>query len=195
MYLHGGPGGADCTAGTRRYFDPDVFRAVLFDQRGCGRSTPQADDPSTDLSTNTTDHLITDIERLREHLGIDKWVVAGGVSWGGVCLALAYAQAHPDRVAGMALGAITAGSRREVEWITRDMRRIFPREWERFVEPVPPAERDTNLAAATRACSPIPTRPFGRMRRCAGVNGRIPTSRSFPDGRPHPPAIRIRRSG
>ncbi|MGU3585988.1 prolyl aminopeptidase [Rhodococcus sp. C26F] len=145
VYLHGGPG-PGCTAGTRRYFDPDVFRAVLFDQRGCGRSTPRADDPSTDLSTNTTDHLITDIERLREHLGIDKWVVAG-VSW-GVCLALAYAQAHPDRVAGMALGAITAGSRREVEWITRDMRRIFRREWERFVEPVPPAERDTNLAAA-----------------------------------------------
>lgn len=107
---------------------------------------PRADDPSTDLSTNTTDHLITDIERLREHLGIDKWVVAG-VSW-GVCLALAYAQAHPDRVTAMALGAITTGSRREVEWITRDMRRLFPREWERFVEPVPPAERDTNLAAA-----------------------------------------------
>ena len=145
VYLHGGPG-SGCTVGTRRYFDPNVFRAVLFDQRGCGRSTPRADDPSTDLSTNTTDHLITDIERLREHLEIDKWVVAG-VSW-GVCLALAYAQAHPDRVTAMALGAITTGSRREVEWITRDMRRLFPREWERFAEPVPPAERDTNLAAA-----------------------------------------------
>jgi proline iminopeptidase len=145
VYLHGGPG-AGCTVGMRRFFDPTVFRAVLFDQRGCGRSTPRADDSATDLSTNTTDHLIVDIERLREHLGIESWVVAGA-SW-GVALGLAYAQAHPDRVIGMALGAITSGTRREVEWITRDMRRIFPREWERFVEPVPEDERDGNLAAA-----------------------------------------------
>ncbi|WP_430336329.1 prolyl aminopeptidase [Rhodococcus sp. ACT016] len=145
IYLHGGPG-SGCTLGMRRFFDPSVFRAVLFDQRGCGRSTPRADDPATDLSANTTDQLIADIESLRERLGIQRWVVAG-VSW-GVSLGLAYAQAHPDRVIGMALGAITSGRRMEVEWITRDMRRIFPREWERFVEPVPEAERDGNLAAA-----------------------------------------------
>lgn len=145
VYLHGGPG-SGCTLGMRRFFDPSVFRAVLFDQRGCGRSAPRADDPATDLSTNTTDHLIADIESLREHLRIEKWVVAG-VSW-GVSLGLAYAQAHPERVIGMALGAITSGRRVEVEWITRDMRRIFPREWERFIEPVPEGERDGNLAAA-----------------------------------------------
>ncbi len=145
VYLHGGPG-SGCRPGVRRYFDPSVFRAVLFDQRGCGRSRPLADDPDTDLSTNTTAHLVADIERLREHLAIDRWVVVG-VSW-GVTLGLAYAQAHPDRVISMALGAITSGTAREVEWITRDMRRVFPREWERFVEPVPAAERDGNLAAA-----------------------------------------------
>ncbi|CAM3183469.1 prolyl aminopeptidase [Prescottella defluvii] len=145
VYLHGGPG-SGCTLGARRFFDPSVFRAVLFDQRGCGRSRPLADDPSTDLSTNTTDHLIADIEALRVHLGIDRWVVVG-LSW-GVTLALAYAQAHPDRVIGMALGAITSGGRREIEWVVRDMRRVFPREWERFIEPVPEGEREGNLAAA-----------------------------------------------
>jgi len=145
VYLHGGPG-SGCTAGARRYFDPKTFRAVLFDQRGCGRSRPLADDPESDLATNTTAHLIADIERLREHLGIDRWIVVG-VSW-GVTLGLAYAQAHSDRVIAMALGAITSGTRREVEWITRDMRRVFPREWERFIEPVPTAERDGNLASA-----------------------------------------------
>lgn len=145
VYLHGGPG-SGCTLGGRRYFDPAVFRAVLFDQRGCGRSTPRVDDPSVDLSTNTTENLIADIERLRNHLGIDGWIVAG-VSW-GVTLGLAYAQAHPDRVLGMALGAITSGSAKEIDWITRDMRRVFPREWERFIETVPENERDGNIAAA-----------------------------------------------
>lgn len=145
VYLHGGPG-SGCTLGARRFFDPGMFRAVLFDQRGCGRSRPLTDDSAADLSTNTTDHLIADIEALREHLGIDRWIVVG-LSW-GVTLGLAYAQAHPDRVIGMALGAITSGSRKEVEWITRDMRRVFPREWERFVEPVPADEREGNLAAA-----------------------------------------------
>ncbi|RVW10564.1 prolyl aminopeptidase [Prescottella agglutinans] len=145
VYVHGGPG-SGCTPGVRRYFDPNAFRAVLFDQRGCGRSRPLAGDPAVDLSTNTTAHLVADIERLREHLGIERWIVVG-VSW-GVTLGLAYAQAHPDRVIAMALGAVTSGTRGEVEWITRDMRRVFPREWERFVEPVPAAEREGNLAAA-----------------------------------------------
>lgn len=145
VYLHGGPG-SGCTPGMRRFFDPNAFRAVLFDQRGCGRSRPRADAPDYDLATNTTARLVADIERLREHLGIERWLVVG-VSW-GVTLGLAYAQAHPDRVLAMALGAITSGSRTEVEWITRDMRRVFPREWERFIEPVPAAEREGNLATA-----------------------------------------------
>jgi proline iminopeptidase len=141
VYLHGGPGSGS-TRGAREYFDPGVHRAVLFDQRGCGRSRPLAGD----LSTNTTAHLIDDLERLRAHLGIDRWMVVG-VSW-GVTLGLAYAQQHPERVAAMALGAVTAGTRREIDWITRDMGRVFPVEWERFVALVPEAERGGDLAGA-----------------------------------------------
>jgi proline iminopeptidase len=118
---------------------------VLFDQRNAGRSTPPATGP-VDLSTNTTPHLVADIERLREHMGIDRWLVWGG-SW-GVTLALAYAEAHPRRVIELVLGAITNGDRRETDWITRDMGRVFPREWERFRDGVPPADRDGDLSAA-----------------------------------------------
>lgn len=145
VYLHGGPGGGGAT-GARRNFDPSRFRAVLLDQRGCGRSRPLACGPEIDLSTNTTAHLVDDIERLREHLGIDRWVVFG-VSW-GVTLGLVYAQCHPERVSAMVLAAVTAGARRESDWITRDMGRLFPREWEQFIAAVPAAERDGDIAAA-----------------------------------------------
>lgn len=145
VYLHGGPGGG-CTPAARRLFDPNVYRAVLFDQRGCGRSRPLADDAGADLTTNTTTHLVADIERLREHLGIERWVVVGG-SW-GVTLGLVYAQAHPDRVHAMVLFAVTSGTRRETDWITRDMGRVFPREWDAFTAMVPVAERDGDLSAA-----------------------------------------------
>ncbi|UQX89774.1 prolyl aminopeptidase [Jatrophihabitans telluris] len=145
VYLHGGPGGG-ASPGARRVFDPAAYRAVLFDQRGCGRSRPLADGPDADLSRNSTPELVADIEALRVHLGIDRWVVYG-VSW-GVTLALVYAQAHPDRVLGLVLGAVTSGQRSETEWITRDMGRLFPREWEAFRDHVPPAERDGDLAAA-----------------------------------------------
>src|SRR4051812_38626041 len=124
VWLHGGPGsGASVSA--RGCFDPSAYRVVLFDQRGCGRSRPLAGDPEADLSTNTTQHLVADLERLREHLRIDRWVVAGA-SW-GVTLGLVYAQAFPRRVAGMVLAAVTSGTRRETGWITRDMGRVFPR--------------------------------------------------------------------
>ena len=145
VYLHGGPGGG-CGPGSRRNFDPKAYRAVLFDQRGCGRSLPLVSEPNADLSTNTTDHLIADIEALREYLKIDKWVVVGG-SW-GVTLGLVYAQRYPDRVIAMVLGSVTMGTRREIDWITRDMGRIFPREWERFCSLVPEAERESDLCAA-----------------------------------------------
>ena len=145
LYLHGGPG-SGCSAIARRNFDPDAYRAVLFDQRGCGRSRPLVSAPNADLRTNTTDHLIADIESLRAHLGIERWVVAGA-SW-GVTLALVYAQRHPARVRALVLGAVTAGTRREIAWITRAMGRVFPREWERFAAAVPAAERDGDLAAA-----------------------------------------------
>ncbi|GAA3838075.1 prolyl aminopeptidase [Saccharothrix violaceirubra] len=143
--LHGGPGSGS-TPRMRGLFDPDRYRVVLFDQRNAGRSTPSAADPVVDLSANTTGHLVDDIEALRVHLGIDRWLVLGG-SW-GVTLALAYAQAHPARVTEMVLAAVTNGDRRDTDWITRDMGRVFPREWERFRAGVPAAERDGDLSAA-----------------------------------------------
>ena len=134
IYLHGGPG-SGCTPGQRRFFDPAAYRALLFDQRGSGRTRPLASDADADLSANTTAHLIADIEALRRHHGVDSWTVLG-MSW-GTTLALAYAQTHPQRVDGLVLALVTATSRREVEWITRDVGRIFPQEWERFAGAVP----------------------------------------------------------
>ena len=145
VFLHGGPGGGS-TRGAARNLSPTAYRAVLFDQRGCGRSTPSAGDPDTDLSVNTTSHLVADLEKLREHLGIERWVVVG-VSW-GVTLGLVYAQRHPERVVAMVLGAVTTGDRRETDWITRDMGRVFPQEWDEFVRFLPEAERDGDLSAA-----------------------------------------------
>lgn len=143
--LHGGPGSGS-SPGRRRWFDPARYRLVQFDQRGCGRSTPHAGDLATDLSTNTTHHLIRDIEQLREHLGIERWLVWGG-SW-GVTLALAYAERHPERVSEMVLLSITMTRRADVRWLTHDVRRYFPEEWERFRAGVPAADRDGELAAA-----------------------------------------------
>ena len=145
VVLHGGPG-SGCSPGMRRQFDPARYRVVLFDQRNSGRSTPWAGEPAVDLATNTTAHLVADVERLREHLGIDRWLVWGG-SW-GVTLAFAYAEAFPERVTELALAAITNGDRRETDWITRDMGRVFPREWDRFRDGVPVTDRDGDLAAA-----------------------------------------------
>ncbi|MGW6932828.1 prolyl aminopeptidase [Lentzea sp. NPDC054927] len=145
VVLHGGPGSGSSPR-TRSLFDPNHYRVVLFDQRNSGRSTPSATDPVVDLSANTTQHLVADIEALRAHLGIERWLVEGG-SW-GVTLGLAYAQAHPERVTELVLAAVTTGDRSETDWITRDMGRVFPREWERFRDGVPSAERDGDLAAA-----------------------------------------------
>ena len=145
VWLHGGPGSGS-SLGIRRSFDPGAYRLVVFDQRGCGRSRPLADRAAADLTANTTQHLVGDIELLRERLGIDRWVVSGG-SW-GVTLALAYAQQHPERVRAMVLAAVTSGTRRETDWITRDMRRVFPREWDAYAAEVPESERDGDLSAA-----------------------------------------------
>jgi proline iminopeptidase len=145
VVLHGGPG-SGCTARWRRFVDPDRYFAVFFDQRGCGRSTPHASDWTTDLSTNTTRHLVGDIERLREHLGVDHWLVLGG-SWGST-LALAYSVEHPDRVSEAVLFAVTATRRDEVAWATRHVGRYFPKEWRRFRDGVPPEDREGDLAAA-----------------------------------------------
>lgn len=145
VVLHGGPG-SGCTPGHRRYFDPERYRVVLFDQRGCGRSTPLVDDPAVDLATNTTPHLLADIERLREHLDIERWMVLGG-SWGST-LGLAYAETHPERVSELILFSVVTTTAREVEWVTRDVGRIFPEQWRRFRDGVPPDDRDGSLVDA-----------------------------------------------
>jgi proline iminopeptidase len=145
VFLHGGPG-SGCSPNHRRLFDPDRFDVVLFDQRGAGRSRPLASDPDADLSTNTTGHLIADIEMLREYLGIERWIVVG-MSWGST-LGLAYAEAHRQRVRGLLLALVTTTSRREVDWITRDVGRIFPREWDGFSDAVPLALRHLPLVDA-----------------------------------------------
>src|SRR5262245_29906500 len=130
LYLHGGPGSGIQT-GYRRWFDPKRFLIVSFEQRGCGRSRPLVTDPNApDLMTNTTQALIADIEALREHLGVDKWLLTG-LSWGST-LALSYAQAHPERVSEIILFAVTTTSPSQVEWITETVGAIFPREWEEF---------------------------------------------------------------
>jgi proline iminopeptidase len=145
LVLHGGPG-SGCTPGMRRYFDPSAYRIVLFDQRNCGRSRPHASDPAVSLAANTTPRLIGDIERLRNHLGIDSWLVFGG-SW-GCALALAYAEQHTDRVSQLVLTGAATGRQCEVELLTRGLGGIFPADWERYRDAVPAAERDSSLPAA-----------------------------------------------
>jgi proline iminopeptidase len=130
LYLHGGPGGTLGSGNYRTKFDSSRFRIVGLDQRGCGQSTPHVTAPAYDLSTNTTAQLIEDIEALREHLEIERWLV-NGVSWGST-LALAYAQAHPERVLGIVLMAVTTTDRFQVEWITETVGAIFPEAWDRL---------------------------------------------------------------
>jgi len=135
VYLHGGPGGTLGRGAYRMKFDPDRFRVVGFDQRGCGRSTPRATAPNYDLTRNTTQHLIADTEALRRYLGVDRWLV-NGVSWGSTP-ALAYAQAHPDRVLGIVLMAVTTSARSEIDWITQTVAAIYPEAWDRLGEHPP----------------------------------------------------------
>ena len=138
--LHGGPGGGASPA-MRRFFDPNRYHAVLFDQRGCGRSHPYSS-----LESNTTAHLIADMERLRSHLGIDKWLVFGG-SWGAT-LALAYAQAHPERVLALVLRGIFLCTDNELRWFYRHGANVmFPDAWARFIEPLNPDERANPIRA------------------------------------------------
>ncbi|MFE9692282.1 prolyl aminopeptidase [Micromonospora sp. NPDC005806] len=145
LVVHGGPG-SGATPSWRQLFDPAAYRIVLFDQRGCGRSTPHASDPAVDLSVNTTAHLLADMERLREHVGVDRWLLCGA-SWGS-SLSLAYAQRHPERVTALVLFSVVANTRREIDWVTRDMGRVFPEQWTRFRDGVPEADRDGDLSAA-----------------------------------------------
>lgn len=143
VFLHGGPG-AGANAAVRRFFDPQRYRIVVFDQRGCGRSQPHAS-----LEDNTLWHLVDDIETLREHLDIAAWQVFGG-SWGST-LALAYAQSHPDRVTELVLRGVFLLRAAEIHWFYQEgASNLFPDYWEQFVAPIPAAERDDLLQAHYR---------------------------------------------
>ncbi len=133
LFLHGGPGGG-CSVEHRRFFDPEVFRIVLFDQRGAGSSTPLGE-----ALDNTTRHLLRDIETLREYLGVKKWLVFGG-SWGST-LALAYGQAYPERCLGFVLRGVFLGRPQEIQWFLYGLRQVFPEAWRRFAGMLPAAER------------------------------------------------------
>ncbi|MDE0113701.1 MAG: prolyl aminopeptidase [Albidovulum sp.] len=143
LVLHGGPGGG-CNSAMRYFFDPAAYRAILFDQRGCGRSRPNAS-----VAANTTQHLLGDIEKIRNELGIDRWILFGG-SW-GASLALLYAQMHPERVAGMVLRGVFLMSSSELCWFYRGgAAKFWPSEWEQFVEPIPEKERGDLIKAYHR---------------------------------------------
>lgn len=138
LFIHGGPG-AGCEPYHRRFFDPTVYRIVLFDQRGCGYSTPHAE-----LAGNTTQALIADMEKIRHYLGIERWVLFGG-SWGST-LGLVYAETHPERVLGLILRGIFLCRAREIHWFYQEgANRIFPDYWEDFLRPIPEDERNDLL--------------------------------------------------
>ena len=139
VFLHGGPGAGSAPA-HRRFFDPVHYRIVIFDQRGAGRSTPLGE-----VRDNTTPHLIADIEKLRKHLGIDRWLVFGG-SWGST-LALAYGEAHPERCTGLILRGIFLCRRSEIDWFLYGLKNLFPEAWRAFAGAIPPSERGDLLAA------------------------------------------------
>ena len=146
MVIHGGPG-SGCTPWHRRLFDPAAYRIVLFDQRGCGRSTPHASEISTSLASNHTSNIIADIERLRDHLQIDRWLLLGG-SWGST-LALAYAETHPQRVSEMVMWGVSSGRRKEFDWLFRGgVAVLFPQQWERLRDALPEADRDGDVVEA-----------------------------------------------
>tara|TARA_R110000787_G_scaffold66693_4_gene149690 strand:- start:18 stop:977 length:960 start_codon:yes stop_codon:yes gene_type:complete len=140
VFLHGGPGGG-FSGSHRRLFDPALYDVMLFDQRGCGKSTPHAS-----LEANTTWHLVADIERLRELMGVETWQVFGG-SWGST-LALAYAETHPDRVSELVLRGVYLLTKAEMDWYYQfGVSEMFPEKWERFLAPIPEAERGNMMAA------------------------------------------------
>lgn len=140
VFIHGGPG-SGCDGMSRRFFDPTLYRIVTFDQRGCGRSTPYAS-----LENNTTWDLVADLERIREHLGIEQWVLFGG-SWGST-LALAYAQTHPERVHALILRGIFLCRPQDFQWFYQEgASRLFPDYWQDYLAPIPAAERGELMQA------------------------------------------------
>ena len=174
LFLHGGPG-AGAGAVHRRFFDPHHWRLVIYDQRGAGRSRPLGS-----LENNTTPDLVEDIERLRRHLGIDRWLLFGG-SWGST-LALAYAQAHPDRVAGLVLRGIFLGRESEVDWFLHGMRSVFPEAHAAFAGYLPESERGDLLAGyLRRLCDPDPGIHMPAARAWSTYEGSCSTLMPSPD--------------
>jgi proline iminopeptidase len=174
LFLHGGPG-AGAGAVHRRFFDPAHWRIVIFDQRGAGRSRPLGA-----LEDNTTDHLVGDIEILRRHLGIEQWLLFGG-SWGAT-LALAYAQAHPERVSGCVLRGVFLGRRSEVDWFLRGMRLVFPEAHARFLSFLPAEERGDVLGAYLRHLTdPDPARHLPAARAWSVYEGTCSTLLPSPE--------------
>jgi len=140
LFVHAGPG-SGCEFDSRCFFNPEKYRIVLFDQRGAGRSTPHGE-----TTNNTTADLVTDIEKIREFLDIDKWILFGG-GWGST-LSLAYAESHPERVLGLVLRGVFLGRQRDIDWFYREgVSRFFPDHWEDFIAPIPPEQRGDLVAA------------------------------------------------
>lgn len=174
LFLHGGPG-AGAGAVHRRFFDPQHWRLVIYDQRGAGRSRPLGG-----LDANTTPDLVADIERLRVHMGIEKWLLFGG-SWGST-LALAYAQAHPNRVAGLVLRGIFLGRRSEVDWFLTGIRSVFPEAHAAFAGFLPEAERGDLLGSyLKRLCDPDPNIHMPAARAWSTYEGSCSTLMPSPD--------------
>ncbi len=153
LFIHGGPG-AGASPAHRRFFDPRHYRIIVFDQRGCGRSRPFAE-----VRDNTTDHLVADMERLRRHLGVDRWILFGG-SWGST-LALAYARSRSDRCAGFVLRGVFLGTRREIDWFLYGMETVFPEAHRAFREFLPAAEQGDLLAGYHRRLTDSSPRVHG----------------------------------
>ncbi len=174
VFLHGGPG-AGASSDHRRFFDPRHYRIIVYDQRGSGRSRPIAE-----TRDNTTQHLIADMERLRAHLGVERWLVFGG-SWGST-LALAYAQSHPERVTALVLRGVFLCRKSEVDWFLYGMRTIFPEAWERFSSFLPEAERGDLLAAYhARLMDPDPSVHLPAARAWSSYEGACSTLLPSPE--------------
>ncbi len=174
LFLHGGPG-AGAGAVHRRFFDPGFWRVVIFDQRGAGRSRPLGS-----LAANTTGELVADIEQLRHHLGLERWLLFGG-SWGST-LALAYAQAHPDRVSGLVLRGVFLGRRSEVDWFLYGLAAVFPDAHAQFVQFLPPSERHDILGSyLARLNHPDPAIHMSAARAWSVYEGSCSTLLPSPD--------------
>jgi proline iminopeptidase len=183
IYLHGGPG-SGCMDRWRRYVDLRRHRAVLFDQRAAGRSTPHASEEGVDWASIDMSHHIADIEQLREHLAIEGWIVFGG-SWGSV-LGAAYAERHPERVTGLVLAAVSTGTADDIDWLTVHAGRFFPAEWREFRDHVPAELRHERLVDAynTLLMDPDPeVRHAAAVAWCRWEDAHVATT---PNARPNP---------